>query len=176
MYLKDGAHVYVFDPNAIESVYIHTDAGGFHSCRTADEAVCNTHGIVVLTEWDEFKLYRYTDFYKAMLKPAFIFDVSEKQEGHGELSRTGFAVHPMLVDHFKKPSSDLTNLILSSLNNHVINKKIAVLGFAFDLNESPALEVVENPIAEWGRCVCLRPFADSAKETRLLMSTGAKTT
>lgn len=34
----------------------------------------NSHAIVVLTEWDEFKNYDWLEVYNKMLKPAFLFD------------------------------------------------------------------------------------------------------
>lgn len=38
------------------------------------DACNNTHAVVVLTEWDEFKDYDWQNIYKNMKKPAFIFD------------------------------------------------------------------------------------------------------
>merc|ERR1712217_82085 len=43
-------------------------------CSTPREAVESAHAIAVLTEWDEFKQYSYSEFYSAMMKPAFLFD------------------------------------------------------------------------------------------------------
>lgn len=42
--------------------------------KNIDEAVKDAHAIVILTEWDEFKTYDYGKIFKAMKKPAFLFD------------------------------------------------------------------------------------------------------
>lgn len=38
------------------------------------KAAVNSHAIVILTDWDEFKKYDYKKIYKKMNKPAWIFD------------------------------------------------------------------------------------------------------
>lgn len=42
----------------------------FVQCQTPEEAVLDTHAIVVLTEWDCFKDYDYEKFFGIMQKPA----------------------------------------------------------------------------------------------------------
>lgn len=39
-----------------------------------DQAIEQSHAIIILTEWDEFKSYDYNEYYKKMEKPSFIFD------------------------------------------------------------------------------------------------------
>ena len=56
------------------------------------EAASNSHALVVLTEWDEFKDYDYQRIYDAMLKPAFIFDGRNVLD-HGKLREIGFTVY-----------------------------------------------------------------------------------
>ena len=38
------------------------------------EAIQDAHAIAILTEWDEFKNYDWSEIFKNMLKPAFVFD------------------------------------------------------------------------------------------------------
>ena len=38
------------------------------------ECTKGVQGIVILTEWDEFKDYDYRQMYEAMEKPAYLFD------------------------------------------------------------------------------------------------------
>ena len=42
--------------------------------KSADEAIEDTHAIVVLTEWDEFVNLNYAAYYERMHKPSYIFD------------------------------------------------------------------------------------------------------
>lgn len=43
-------------------------------CENPEETVKETHSIVILTEWDEFKDYKYEDFFRLMEKPSYLFD------------------------------------------------------------------------------------------------------
>merc|ERR1711870_42916 len=82
MLLQDGASVHVFDPkvkkeDAMAEFKYHNmeiDERRLVFCNTPREAVESAHAIAVLTEWDEFKQYPYSEFYSAMMKPAFLFD------------------------------------------------------------------------------------------------------
>merc|ERR1712242_15866 len=100
MLLQDGAIVHVFDPkvkkeDAVAEFKYHNmeiDESRLVFCRTPQEAAEAAHAIAVLTEWDEFKLYPYLEFYNAMLKPAFLFDGRGILD-HRELEEIGFEVH-----------------------------------------------------------------------------------
>merc|ERR1712157_441077 len=61
-------------------------------CNSPEEAVSSAHALVVLTEWDEFKLYPYREFYARMMKPAFLFD-GRSILNHSMLEDIGFEVH-----------------------------------------------------------------------------------
>lgn len=54
--------------------------------------MCDSHAIIILTEWDAFKEYPYAEFYKLMEKPSYIFDgrniLSEE-----EMISYGFTYH-----------------------------------------------------------------------------------
>merc|ERR1712050_359253 len=100
MLLQDGAIVHVFDPkvkkeDAMAEFKYHNmeiDESRLVFCSTPREAVESAHAIAVLTEWDEFKQYPYSEFYSAMMKPAFLFD-GRGILNHRELEEVGFEVH-----------------------------------------------------------------------------------
>merc|ERR1712186_320897 len=100
MLLQDGASVHVFDPKVkkedviAEFKYhgVEIDESRLVFCRSPREAVESAHAIAVLTEWDEFKQYPYSEFYSAMMKPAFLFD-GRGILNHRELEEVGFEVH-----------------------------------------------------------------------------------
>jgi len=100
MLLQDGASVHVFDPkvkkeDAMAEFKYHNmeiDESRLVFCSTPREAVESAHAIAVLTEWDEFKQYPYSEFYSAMMKPAFLFD-GRGILNHRELEEVGFEVH-----------------------------------------------------------------------------------
>ena len=60
-------------------------------CQSSDEAIDSAHGIVVLTEWDEFKDIDYAKAYASMPKPAYIFD-GRLILDHAKLRSIGFEV------------------------------------------------------------------------------------
>jgi UDPglucose 6-dehydrogenase len=100
MLMQDGALVHVYDPkvqreDAITEFKYHgveVDDKLFTFTSTPEEAVDGAHAIVILTEWDEFKTYRYDDFYSKMMKPAFLFDGRNLLD-HDGLQKVGFEVH-----------------------------------------------------------------------------------
>jgi UDPglucose 6-dehydrogenase len=83
--LDEQARIHVFDPK-VTADRMRSD---MNMLKRHDSALLNdhlemeadpytaaegAHAIAVLTEWDEFKDYDWARIYKAMLKPAFIFD------------------------------------------------------------------------------------------------------
>merc|ERR1719203_954497 len=82
MLMQDGASVHVYDPkvkkeDAMTEFKYHNmavDENRFVFCNSPLEAVDGAHALVVLTEWDEFKVYPYEEFYAKMMKPACVFD------------------------------------------------------------------------------------------------------
>jgi len=100
MLLQDGAIVHVYDPkvkkeDALNEFRYHNmqvDEKRFIFSSTPQEAVADAHAIVVLTEWDEFKVLPYDEFYASMMKPACIFD-GRSILNHAELEDIGFEVH-----------------------------------------------------------------------------------
>merc|ERR1712060_938222 len=71
---------------------MEVDENRFIFCKTPEEAVSSAHALVVLTEWDEFKLYPYREFHDKMMKPAFLFD-GRSILNHSMLEDIGFEVH-----------------------------------------------------------------------------------
>jgi len=100
MLLQDGAIVHVYDPkvkkeDALNEFRYHNmqvDEKRFVFSSTPQEAVADAHAIVVLTEWDEFKVLPYHEYYASMMKPACIFD-GRSILNHAELEDIGFEVH-----------------------------------------------------------------------------------
>jgi len=98
--LEDGANVFVYDPkvkkeDALQEFKyknMQVDESKLVWAKSPSEAVDGAHAIVVLTEWDEFKTYPYSDFYQTMMKPAFVFD-GRSILNHKELEKIGFEVH-----------------------------------------------------------------------------------
>merc|ERR1712137_1062582 len=100
MLMQDGADLYVYDPKVeledalVEFKYhgVEVDDKLFTFTKTPEEAVEGAHAIVILTEWDEFKTYKYDAFYSSMMKPAFLFDGRNLLDHRG-LTKIGFEVH-----------------------------------------------------------------------------------
>lgn len=83
--LNEQAKISVYDPK-VKAQQIYADLE-YLKTRTDSEnkklltvesdpytACANSHGIAILTEWDEFKTYDWQKIYNNMLKPAVIFD------------------------------------------------------------------------------------------------------
>ncbi|XP_028668857.1 UDP-glucose 6-dehydrogenase-like [Erpetoichthys calabaricus] len=105
-YLMDeGAHLYIYDPK-VKREQIFQDLS--HPAISDDpervsrlvtvsmdpyDACENAHAIVICTEWDMFKELDYERIYKAMLKPAFIFDGRRILDSlYDQLQHMGFQV------------------------------------------------------------------------------------
>ncbi len=77
--LAEHAKVVVYDP-MVSAENIRRDVLGDKTdarlsvAKSADEAVAGANAIAILTEWDEFKKLDYAKIFKAMTKPALIFD------------------------------------------------------------------------------------------------------
>lgn len=83
--LSEQAKISVYDPKVTEE-RIYADLE-YLNTRTFEEnknlltvkkdpyqACKESHAIAILTEWDEFKNYNWSNIYNSMQKPAFIFD------------------------------------------------------------------------------------------------------
>jgi UDPglucose 6-dehydrogenase len=78
--LQEQAHLAIYDPQVPEEeiraqLATSLEVGGqIEVCADPYEATSEAHAAAVLTEWDEFTQLDFGAIYKAMLKPAFIFD------------------------------------------------------------------------------------------------------
>ncbi len=85
MLAEMGTEVHVFDPKATrERFLVEAEIQGIVLTLEAAErikwfaspleAARGARAVVILTDWEEFRLYDYADFYVAMEKPAYLFD------------------------------------------------------------------------------------------------------
>ncbi len=81
--LDDQAEIHVYDPKVSEDQVIkdleyvcegNLDYSLIKIERDPYSVLRSAHAIAVLTEWDEFKTYNWSEIYDNMLKPAFVFD------------------------------------------------------------------------------------------------------
>ncbi|BDS06777.1 UDP-glucose 6-dehydrogenase [Oceaniferula spumae] len=100
--LMEGANIAVYDPQVPESL-MHADLRyvgvpqetidqQFTVCNSCEEAADQSHGVAVLTEWDEFKEADFSKVYENMFKPAFLFDGRDILD-HDGLRDQGFDVY-----------------------------------------------------------------------------------
>ena len=94
--LEEHAKLSIFDPQAIKNAKI--DLSGIDSdieyCNDPYTACKDSHAVLIMTEWNEFKDYDYKKIYNSMKKPAFIFD-GRNILNHKELYNIGFNVYPL---------------------------------------------------------------------------------
>ncbi|KAK6106048.1 UDP-glucose 6-dehydrogenase [Brugia pahangi] len=98
--LDEDAKLVVYDPKVPES-QMRYELNQISSKETVErlftfsknpyEAAMNSHAIVVLTEWDEFKSYDYRYIFNSMAQPASIFD-GRLILDHNKLREIGFNV------------------------------------------------------------------------------------
>ncbi|MED6194415.1 UDP-glucose 6-dehydrogenase 1 [Stylosanthes scabra] len=77
------SHLQPASPTSIKQVSIVSDAY---------QAVKDSHGICILTEWDEFKKLDYQKVFDSMQKPAFVFDGRNIVDAD-KLRKIGFIVY-----------------------------------------------------------------------------------
>ena len=104
--LNEQARIHVYDPQVkrddmwLELSYTcgvdHDNTPGLDSSVVTEtdvyKACEGSHGICILTEWDEFKTLDYQKIYDSMSKPAFVFD-GRLLVDHKALRKIGFEVH-----------------------------------------------------------------------------------
>jgi UDPglucose 6-dehydrogenase len=77
--LDEQAHINIYDPKVSEEqirrdLGVAPDDSAVTVCPDAYAATKDAHGILVLTEWDEFRDLDYERIHDAMNLPAFLFD------------------------------------------------------------------------------------------------------
>jgi UDPglucose 6-dehydrogenase len=104
--LNEQARIHVYDPQVKredmwhELAYTcgvdHENTPGLDASVVTEtdvyKACEGSHGICILTEWDEFKTLDYHKIYDSMSKPAFVFD-GRLLVDHKELRKIGFEVY-----------------------------------------------------------------------------------
>ena len=77
--IEEHASLAIYDPK-VDASQIQRDLGidteneYVSYCTDAYEATKDAHAILILTEWDEFKVLDYSRIYEQMHQPSFIFD------------------------------------------------------------------------------------------------------
>ena len=90
--LEEGSYLSIYDPK-VDKNQIKIDLGNRKSkeheitdkidmCSTIEEAIKDSDGIVILTEWDEFKNLNWEKLSKMMRKPSWIFDTRDIIPNH----------------------------------------------------------------------------------------------
>jgi UDPglucose 6-dehydrogenase len=77
--LEECAHLKIYDPQVsklsiLNSLEIKEDDERVQVYNNAELATNETHAIVLLTEWDEFRELDFMNIYSQMQKPAYFFD------------------------------------------------------------------------------------------------------
>mmetsp|Transcript_6545 Transcript_6545/g.15146 ORF Transcript_6545/g.15146 Transcript_6545/m.15146 type:complete len:471 (-) Transcript_6545:138-1550(-) len=96
--LNERAELAVYDPRVSQQAVAlglrtHEKAEQLLRCeQDAYLAAAGAHALLLLTEWDEFKLLDYTRIFESMEKPAFVFDGRNLLD-HAQLRDIGFHVY-----------------------------------------------------------------------------------
>lgn len=100
--MMEGAQIALYDPRVPvsliheELLYVGVSADMIEKqltiCSSCEEASDGSHGVAVLTEWDEFRDVDFTKVYESMFKPAFLFDGRDILD-HARLRDMGFDVY-----------------------------------------------------------------------------------
>ncbi len=80
--LEEGANLSIFDPKVKNEKIIQDlnfdsksfDKGSLDFCNSIEESAVDSHAILILTEWDEFKNINWSKLSKIMKNPSWIFD------------------------------------------------------------------------------------------------------
>lgn len=78
--LNEKAKLAIYDPKVEPTTILNSleakpgDNTNIEIAGSVLEAVTDSHCVVVLTEWDEFKQVNFEEVYSLMLKPAWLFD------------------------------------------------------------------------------------------------------
>jgi UDPglucose 6-dehydrogenase len=100
----EGAILHIYDPKVTEE-QIFFDLGNINPALTREKfeksvkvfsepyaALKETHAVIVLTEWPEFRTLDYSQIYGSMQKPAFCFD-GRNILNRKQLRKIGFCTH-----------------------------------------------------------------------------------
>lgn len=116
--LQDQADIHVYDPKVTPQQILQDlkqVSNGLYNCTSDDKskvtlcpgaqglgtitihkepynATLEAHAIAILTEWDQFKTYNWSEIYDKMKKPAFLFDGRNLLD-HKKLQEIGFLTY-----------------------------------------------------------------------------------
>ncbi|HJO92100.1 MAG TPA: nucleotide sugar dehydrogenase [Victivallales bacterium] len=93
---EEHANIAIHDPKALKNAkydleHLKTNVEYFEDPY---EAAKDSHALLIVTEWNDFKDYDYEKLYKSMEKPAFVFDGRNILD-HKKLFEIGFNVYPL---------------------------------------------------------------------------------
>lgn len=96
MLLEEHAELAIYDPEALENAKVDMAGteGKIEYVEDPYECAKDTHAILVITEWNQFKDFDYKKIFESMKKPAFIFDGRNILD-HKALYELGFNVFPL---------------------------------------------------------------------------------
>jgi UDPglucose 6-dehydrogenase len=94
--LAEQAEVCITDPQALQNAEKSVQSMGGRVTFDSDpyRAAAGAHAIVVLTDWDQYKVLDFVRIHSSMEKPAFVFDGRNCLDPL-ELHRIGFNVYPI---------------------------------------------------------------------------------
>ncbi len=93
MLAEERAQIVITDPKALGHVAADLGelAGAVKTTDDPYEAAMDADAIILLTEWEQFKVLDYERLYRRMRKPAFLFD-GRNVLNHAALRKIGFEV------------------------------------------------------------------------------------
>ena len=101
--LDEQARLAIYDPKVeanqiFADLEVKSDDPRIEICSSAHQATRGCHGVLVLTEWDEFRDLDFAKVYQEMHKPAWIFDGRNVLD-MAKLKSLGFYVYSIGKPH-----------------------------------------------------------------------------
>jgi UDPglucose 6-dehydrogenase len=101
--LDEQARLAIYDPKVeanqiFADLEVKSDDPRIELCSSALQATHGAHGVLVLTEWDEFRDLDFAKVYQDMQKPAWIFDGRNVLD-MAKLKSLGFYVYSIGKPH-----------------------------------------------------------------------------
>ena len=92
----EKAHLAITDPKALDNARLDLAdlAHNVDFVESPYEAANGAHAIAIMTEWEMYRLLDWKRIYKAMEKPAFVFDGRNILD-HQRIFEIGFNVYPL---------------------------------------------------------------------------------
>jgi len=93
---EERAEIAITDPKALDNARIDLAdiAENVEFDESPYEAASGAHAVAIMTEWNLYRSLDWKEIYKAMEKPAFVFDGRNILD-HGALFEIGFNVYPL---------------------------------------------------------------------------------